>query len=122
MKILYCEHCGNLVVYTNKVETPIVCCGETMKVLEAGVKDAAVEKHVPVLTREGNNLHVAVGEVAHPMGEDHFIETIIVEQGDFFQVVKLNPGDAPEADFVIKDGPVTVYEFCNLHGLWKAEA
>ncbi|MGN1242889.1 MAG: desulfoferrodoxin family protein, partial [Candidatus Enterosoma sp.] len=28
-----------------------------------------------------------------------------------------------EADFVLADGekPLAVYEFCNLHGLWKKE-
>ena len=33
----------------------------------------------------------------------------------------LKPGDAPEATFCKPSENATVYEYCNLHGLWKAE-
>ena len=34
----------------------------------------------------------------------------------------LKPGEAPEARFHLgEDGKATVYAYCNLHGLWKAE-
>ncbi|MGI5935936.1 MAG: desulfoferrodoxin family protein [Oscillospiraceae bacterium] len=34
----------------------------------------------------------------------------------------LKPGDAPRAVFLLEDDkPVAAYEYCNLHGLWKAE-
>ena len=46
-----------------------------MPELKAGVTDAAVEKHVPVYTLDGNLVHV-VGEIKHPMLEEHFIEWI----------------------------------------------
>ena len=32
----------------------------------------------------------------------------------------LKPGQKPEATFPIEAKNVTVREFCNLHGLWKA--
>ncbi|MBO4704049.1 MAG: desulfoferrodoxin, partial [Bacilli bacterium] len=34
----------------------------------------------------------------------------------------LKPGQAPEAEFALLPGEkvVAVYEFCNLHGLYKA--
>ena len=38
-----------------------------LELLQAGVTDAAAEKHVPFVTREGNTVTVRVGEVAHPM-------------------------------------------------------
>jgi len=31
----------------------------------------------------------------------------------------LKPGDAPKAEFHAASG--TVYAYCNLHGLWKAD-
>ena len=35
----------------------------------------------------------------------------------------LKPGEAPEASFAMGDfkGKAEVYEYCNLHGLWKNE-
>lgn len=122
MNFYYCEQCGSLMVEANKVEVKKVCCGEEMQLLEAGTTDAAVEKHVPEITRDGNKVDVVVGSTPHPMEEDHFIESIVAVQGDNYQVVRLNPGDEPKASFTVEDGPVEVYEFCNLHGLWKAEA
>lgn len=122
MEFYLCEQSGELVVKLNNGGHVPSCCGETMTLLKAGEKDAALEKHVPVVTREGNRLHVVVGEIEHPMTEAHLIETIVTVQGDHVQFVKLTATDKPEADFVVQDGPVEVYEYCNLHGLWKAEA
>jgi len=115
----YCEICGNLVGLINDGGGELVCCGEPMKLLEAKTADAATEKHVPVCTRDGNKLHVAVGSVAHPMVESHFIQWICVSQANHTQRVSLKPGQAAEADFTINDGSAVVYEYCNLHGLWK---
>ncbi|MGX8729171.1 MAG: desulfoferrodoxin family protein, partial [Lachnospiraceae bacterium] len=35
----------------------------------------------------------------------------------------LAPGEAPEATFAITDDDeaVAAYDYCNLHGLWKAD-
>lgn len=92
-----------------------------MKELVAGTVDAAVEKHVPEVTRDGNNVHVQVGSVIHPMEDKHYIMFIMVKQGVRTYRVDLSPGQQPVADFVIEDGPATVYEYCNLHGLWAAD-
>ncbi|MBU3161361.1 hypothetical protein KPL37_16760 [Clostridium frigoris] len=32
----------------------------------------------------------------------------------------LNPGDKPEALFILDEKVISVREYCNLHGLWKA--
>lgn len=117
-----CEHCGNVAVKVFDSGVPLFCCGEEMEKLEAGVTDAAQEKHIPVV--EGKEtIHVQVGSVAHPMLEAHYITMIVLETKLGFQVRHLNPGDAPEADFVVAPGDeaVAVYEYCNLHGLWKTE-
>jgi superoxide reductase len=94
-----------------------------MTELDANSSDGAGEKHVPALERDGKTLKVKVGAVSHPMEEKHYINWIVAEQGARTQRVVLKPGAAPEAAFAL-DGaadPVTVYEYCNLHGLWKAE-
>ncbi len=63
-----------------------------------------------------------VGSVAHPMLEEHYIMWIYLETEHGGQRKVLNPGDAPKAVFLLEDDkPVAAYEYCNLHGLWKAE-
>lgn len=115
------RECDTTVLRLTGGTTP-VCCGEEMLLLEAGTKDAAQEKHVPHVVREGNHLDVVVGEVVHPMEEKHYIAFIAVVQGDRFDIVNLEKTAEPRATFEVEDGPVEVYEYCNLHGLWKAEA
>lgn len=114
----HCRNCGelNLQIFGGS------CSPEELKPLRANTTDGATEKHVPAVTRTGNHVHVVVGSVPHPMTEEHLISMIAVEQGETIQIRRLSAQDAPEADFEVQDGPVTVYEFCNLHGLWKAEA
>lgn len=116
MDFYQCEKSGVVFYRLNDAE----CDGP--KKLEANTTDAAQEKHVPEVKREGNKLDVQVGSVPHPMEEDHYIQFIGVVQGDKAQFVSLKPGQEPKASFQVEEGPATVYEFCNKHGLWKAEA
>jgi superoxide reductase len=116
-----CSICGNIVGLIHDGGGELVCCGEPMTLLVANTTDAATEKHVPVYTLADGKLHVAVGSVAHPMTEAHYIQWICVAQGARTQRIALMPGQAPEADFVMDEGPATIYEYCNLHGLWKTE-
>ena len=91
--------------------------------LVANTVDAAREKHVPVITREGNLVTVTVGSVLHPMTEEHYIPFIALETKQGMQVKNLKPGMKPVAVFALADGDelIAAYEYCNLHGLWKAE-
>ena len=121
-KFYRCKKCGNLHVAILGGKVTPQCCGEPMEVLEAGVTDAATEKHVPVVTREGDTVRVAVGEVAHPMTAEHLIQFVAVVTDDRIEVAKLDADDAPEATFAVAAGVAgTAYEYCNLHGLWKAD-
>ena len=90
--------------------------------LIANTVDAAQEKHVPVITINGDEVKVAVGSVEHPSLPAHYIEFIVLVTEDGFQMKWLKPGDKPEAVFKITDKPIAAFEYCNLHGLWKAEA
>lgn len=122
MKFYKCEHCGNIVYKVEDKGVPVVCCGEKMKELVAGEKDASLEKHVPVVNVEGNIVKVHVGSVDHPMVPEHFIEWVAVKSSEGVQFKKLSPESEPEVSFALKDGekPEEVYAYCNLHGLWKA--
>lgn len=105
-------------------DVEIAINGQPAAELVAGSTDAATEKHVPAVTKEGDELKVQVGEVAHPMLDNHWITNIWVEYPDGTVDKKtLKPGQEPTAVFDVKDvnGKVTVYEYCNLHGLWKKE-
>ena len=118
-----CNHCGNFITFLgDKAATP-VCCGEPMNEVTANTTDGAQEKHVPAVEVKDNIVTVKVGSVAHPMLEEHYIEFIILETKQGFQKKDLKPGDEPVAVFALADGDeaVAAYEYCNLHGLWKAE-
>ena len=122
-KFYRCTTCNNILGVINDSGVTPMCCGKRMEVLIANTTDAATEKHVPVITRDGGKVTVKVGSVAHPMMEEHFIQWIILVQGSVTKRVVLTPGAAPEAVFVVADAnaPVRAYEYCNLHGLWSAE-
>ncbi|MBQ4293704.1 MAG: desulfoferrodoxin Dfx [Lachnospiraceae bacterium] len=123
VKILKCLKCGNVITYlVEKVCVP-VCCGDQMTELKPNTTDGATEKHVPVIRKDGNKVTVEIGSAAHPMLEEHFIQFILLETKKGIQRVDLKPGDEPKAEFALVDGDevVAAYEYCNLHGLWKAD-
>lgn len=124
MKLYICEHCGNIIEYVKDKGVPVMCCGQAMKELIPGTSDGAAEKHVPAISINGNEVTVQIGSVEHPMLPEHHIEWIVIETKKGCQKVKLNPGEKPVATFLLADGDelVAAYEYCNLHGLWKAEA
>jgi superoxide reductase len=121
-KFYKCEHCGNFATMLYESGVKMVCCGQPMGEVVANSVDAAQEKHVPALTRAGEKLTVNVGSVLHPMTAEHHIAWIIAAQEERSQRVVLDPAGSPTVEFAIGSGPVTVYAYCNLHGLWKAEA
>ena len=122
LKFFRCEHCGNIIEMVEDKGVPVVCCGQRMTELVAGTSGGAREKHVPVYEVKDNIVHVKVGEVAHPMIPEHYIEWIVLQTKNGVQRKELNPGDKPEACFALCDGDEVeaVYAYCNLHGLWKA--
>ena len=101
----------------------IYCSGSQMKKLVANTTDAAQEKHVPDVKVEGKKISVQVGSVLHPMTEEHLIYWIYLQTKKGGQYKMLTPQDKPEAIFTVQDDdePVAVYEYCNLHGLWKKD-
>ena len=122
MKFFICEHCGNLVGVINDAGVPMMCCGQKMTQLIPGTVEASVEKHLPVVTVDGDKVKVEIGSVAHPMAEEHSILWVYLQTNKGGQRKNLAVGEAPVAEFSLLDEkPVAVYAYCNLHGLWKTE-
>lgn len=123
MKLLKCPICGNIVEMIEDKGVPVMCCGKPMVELNANTTDGAVEKHVPVVEINGDILTVKVGSVEHPMLEEHYITMVLVEFDNRVLRVNLKPNEKPEAVFALNGYKenVNVYEYCNLHGLWKTE-
>ena len=123
MQVYKCMVCGNMVEVLKVGGGTLSCCGQPMKLFKENTVEAAVEKHVPVVEIVGNDVHVKVGSVEHPMTNEHYIEWIEVCTEDKVYRKHLQPGEVPEASFTIEGGLEaikTVREYCNLHGLWKA--
>ncbi len=121
-KFYICRHCGNLAGMIHTSGVNMVCCGEKMQALTPNTAEAAGEKHLPVVTADGNKVTVNVGAVNHPMAAEHYIEWVYVETERGGQRHAFKPGDAPVAVFCTGDEkPVAVYAYCNLHGLWMTE-
>ena len=96
VKYYICKHCGNIVEKVKDKGVPVICCGEPMQELKAGV-------------------------TKHPMLEEHSIEWITLNTNQGIYRKQLNPGQEPIADFCRCDGEYVeeVYAYCNLHGFWK---
>lgn len=121
-KFLRCEICGNTVGMIEDSGANIVCCGQDMTLLSPNTVDAAQEKHIPVAKWEDGKLVVTVGSTAHPMTEEHHIAWIAIAHGKLTQRASLDHTGAPSVTFLMDKSPVTIYAYCNLHGLWMAEA
>ena len=120
-KFYKCRHCGNVIEKFIDSGVPVVCCGEQMEELIPNTVDASGEKHVPVVEKiDDCRIKVKIGSVEHPMTEEHHIVFVYVEteKGG----IRVDLTDKPEAVIcTCNSNPTAVYEYCNLHGLWKTE-
>ncbi len=121
MKFYRCSHCGQIIAIVKKTGVPIICCGEPVQEIVPCSTDAALEKHVPVYTVEGNCVKVCVGSTAHPMLPEHYIEWVAIQTKFGNQRKALTPGSEPKVCFSLCEGDelLAVYAYCNLHSLWK---
>ncbi|MBR3134337.1 MAG: GNAT family N-acetyltransferase [Clostridia bacterium] len=113
-----CNECGKIECVIDGENKELMCCGKPMEELKPNTVDAAVEKHVPVYEEDGDMIKVKVGDVEHPMTEEHYIMWIAYFDNSKVFLKRLNPTDKPEAEFK-KTDLFEIYAFCNLHGLWK---
>lgn len=118
-QVYKCDICGNMVEVVHKAGGTLVCCGKPMSLKEENSVDASNEKHLPVIEKIEGGVKVKVGEVEHPMAEDHYIEWIEIHTENKVYREYLNPGQKPEAVFMVEEEVLYAREYCNLHGLWK---
>lgn len=119
-KFFLCKECNNLVGMIFEGGGTLSCCGQNMKELIPNTVEAAHEKHLPVISVDGNTVTVKVGEVAHPMLPEHHIAWIYINTSKGGQRKSLEVGAEPKAVFELADGEelVSAYAYCNLHSLW----
>ncbi|MCJ7827680.1 desulfoferrodoxin [Patescibacteria group bacterium] len=120
-QVYLCEVCGNVVEVVGKGFGELVCCKQPMKLQQPRNQDEGLEKHVPVVEKTETGLKVQVGEIPHPMEENHFIQWIELVIEDIVYRQHLKSGQAPEVEFALKPEKYIVREYCNLHGLWQTE-
>lgn len=124
MKYYECKKCGNVMVLFEDTGVIPVCCGSTMVEIKPQDNDeGSGEKHVPVVERNANEVTVRVGEVLHPMTDEHYIKWIVLETDKGKYIRSLKPGQDPIAKFWLigNEVPLYVYEYCNLHSLWTKQ-
>ena len=120
VKFYKCSICGNIITVIEGNEKLIKCCGHEMEELVSNCVDAAVEKHVPIYEKVENIVKVKVGEIEHPMLDEHYIMFVASVVEDSINIIKLNPGASTEVTFNYSAG-MKIYSYCNLHGLWVNE-
>ena len=118
-EIYKCQICGNIVEVLDEGAGELVCCGQPMLLLQEKTEESEIaEKHIPVFSKTKNGFEVKVGEVPHPMSEEHHI--VFVEAfGQNERCIKyLSVNQEPKVEFLQGD-ILFVREYCNIHGLWS---
>ena len=121
-KFYICPVCRNTVEMVYDTDIALYCCGEKMVELIPNTVEASEEKHIPTVKVADDMVEVNVGSVDHPMEAVHWIEWVqlVTNKGSYRK--HLNPGEAPKVAFLLgEEKPISVYAYCNLHGLWKTD-
>ncbi|MBN1585395.1 desulfoferrodoxin [Candidatus Uhrbacteria bacterium] len=120
-QVYKCSVCGNVVTVLHVGGGKLACCGRDMVLMEENTVDASVEKHVPVVEKTAAGITVRVGSEPHPMVDVHYVEWIEAIADGRRYIRYLNPGDSPEAEFPVPfESVISIREYCNIHGLWRA--
>ena len=119
-KILKCDDCGSIIKVL--VEGDEKACSEHMFEFPVQTEGEKAPKHKPVVEIDGDKVTVKVGEAAHPMDDDHYIQFVLINTGCEKYIKEFKPGDVAEATFTVNStDDLVAYAFCNLHGLWSSE-
>ena len=118
-EIYKCELCGNIVEVVHGGAGELTCCGQPMNLFVEKGEDQGQEKHLPVIKKVEGGVRVMVGDVPHPMMDEHYIEWIEVITESRVERCHLKPGETPEAFFSVEEEIIEVRSYCNIHGLWK---
>ena len=124
MKYYFCERCGVILGASDERDIHLTCCGQPMQELVANTVEASVEKHMPVVNVSGNIVEVVVGSTLHPMTEEHHIAWVSIQTKEGRQRKALDVTGQPCVKFALTEGDslISVFAYCNLHGLWRYDA
>lgn len=121
-----CNVCGNIIEIINPGYGQLVCCSVPMEHLhEQTGDDEFQEKHVPIITLEGENKTIRVGSIPHPMEKEHYIIFIEAISPDkkYLKRKYLKPNEEPKLDLKASCHYDELFarELCNIHGIWVSE-
>lgn len=123
-QIYRCNICGNMVEVIQSGKGNLSCDGLPMQKLSENTEGLGPQKHVPVIEKAADGVKVKIGEVEHPMDENHCIQWIELTTDNCIYRKVLKPGDKPEAEFKVDIehlNEVTACEYCSIHGLWESK-
>ncbi|WP_409199640.1 desulfoferrodoxin family protein [Methanobrevibacter sp. DSM 116169] len=117
-----CNKCDYIVEMIHGGACEMKCCDEEMELLKAIQKEEGTEKHIPIITVDADKIKIDIGEVPHPMVEEHWINFVELFVGDQIFRQELYPGDEPSVTFNVasKGEEVSARIYCNIHGLWPS--
>lgn len=119
-KIYRCSTCGNIIEVLHEGQGTLVCCGKDMEILEEKSKEEGLEKHLPEVKIEDNNVKVTVGSILHPMEDSHYIQFIELIFDENRIIKYLKPQESPMVEFKLDKQytNIKIRAYCNIHGLW----
>ena len=118
VRFYHCPICKTTIGLIHGDMEHMTCCGKKLEELVPNTVDASIEKHTPVYEKVDNKILVKVGEVEHPMDEDHYIMWVAQVTDNTTTRVRLLPGEKIEIEFPYIPGAL-LYAYCNKHGLWE---
>ena len=121
MKLFQCQTCGTILYLFDEKKSHITCCGEDVKEIHPD-QLGSIEHHVPVVVKDENQVDIVISAAKHPMDKSHYVRWIILETTQGMYLKYLDKNKEPETRFFLDNGEeiVCVYEYCNLHNLWKS--
>lgn len=121
LELYRCDLCKNLVEVVLEGDGELVCCGLPMILLKPKREEFLGEKHIPVILKHEDGVEIRVGEILHPMDENHYIMFIevISDDGKYVKRKYLSPGEEPILKLKCDCEKLSAREFCSLHGLWE---
>ena len=122
LELYKCSICGNIIEVVINGGGELVCCGQSMVKLKTNHDEETImEKHVPVVSRgENGETEIRVGEILHPMTNEHYIMFIECISNDSNEVIRkyLYPGEEPKMFTHKSPDEIYAIEYCNIYGLW----
>lgn len=115
-----CPKCGSLIKVIEDCHCPngtISCCDTPMETIIPNTTEASVEKHIPTYQKVDDQLQITVN---HVMEKDHYIKFILIQTKNEVRELHFTPNDFPTMTIPYQPG-MTIYSYCNKHGLWKEE-